>query len=116
MKPYFEMSKICIPEGARFEISGDIDAEGAGRIYHSLLGDEIRGVRADVVIENMEFEDGEAVAIMVDSIRLLFERFEKVQVIRSPQALAHTLYRAGMLRDPSRLELEQPREEEGRAS
>ena len=116
MKPYFEMRKRRIPEGVRYEISGDIDAEGAGGIFHSLRGDEIRGGRADVVIENMEFEDGEAVAMMVDSIRLLLDRFEKVQVIHSPQALAHTLYRAGMLLDPSRLELVQPREEEGRAS
>ena len=53
---------------------------------------------------------------MVDAVRLLVDRFDQVRLIRSPQMLAHSIYRLGMLTEGSRLELVEPREEEGEAS
>ncbi len=64
-------------------------------------------------LEELELLDGGAVARMVDLIRLLLSASRRVEVLKSPQSLAHTLYRVGMLEGDSRLELVDPRQEEG---
>ena len=64
-------------------------------------------------LEELELIDGSAVARMVDLIRLLLSGSKRVEVLKSPQSLAHTFYRVGMLQGDARLELIEPREEEG---
>ena len=64
-------------------------------------------------MEELELIDGAAVARMVDLIRLLLNGSRRVRVFKSPQSLAHTLYRVGMLEGDARLELVDPRQEEG---
>ncbi len=64
-------------------------------------------------LEELELIDGAAVARMVDLIRLLLNGSRRVRVLKSPQSLAHTLYRVGMLEGDARLELVEPRQEEG---
>jgi hypothetical protein len=59
--------------------------------------------------------DGISVTHMVDAVRLLLKSYEQVRLIRSPQMLAHSLYRVGMLQGGG-LELVEPREEEGGAN
>ena len=67
-------------------------------------------------LEELELADGVAAARMVDLIRLLLDAARRVEVFRSPQTLAHALYRTGMLEGASRLALVEPRREEGAAS
>ena len=64
-------------------------------------------------LEELELLDGAAVARMVDLVRLLLSAYRRVRVLNSPQSLAHTLYRVGMLEGEARLELVDPRQEEG---
>lgn len=64
-------------------------------------------------LEELELLDGSAVARMVDLIRLLLSASKRVEVFKSPQSLAHTIYRVGMLEGDARLELVDPRQEEG---
>ena len=64
-------------------------------------------------LEELELLDGSAVALMVDLVRLLLSGSKRVEVLKSPQSLAHTLYRVGMLEGDARLELIEPRQEEG---
>ena len=68
---------------------------------------------ASLDLEELELLDGAAVARMVDLIRHLLSASSRVEVSKSPQSLAHTLYRVGMLEGDSRLELIAPRQEEG---
>ena len=64
-------------------------------------------------LEELELIDGSAVARMIDLVRFLLSGSKRVKVLKSPQSLAHTLYRVGMLEGDARLELIEPREEEG---
>lgn len=98
---------------AWFILRGDLDAFGA-RLVLGALEVEPGGSEIGVFfLEEAELVDGSAIAQMVDAVRLLLERFERVRLIRSPQILAHSIYRVGMLVGNSRLELVEPREEEG---
>ena len=49
-------------------------------------------------LEELELLDGAAVARMVGLVRLLLSGSRRVQVLKSPQSLAHTLYRVGCWR------------------
>lgn len=103
-------------EESRFILSGDVDAASAEKILRALLDGSGEGKAAELHLDEAEITDGPATARMVDAVRLLLARFARVRLVRAPQALAHTLYRVGMLRPGSRLELIAPREEEGRAN
>ncbi|MBI2131632.1 MAG: hypothetical protein HYT99_02225 [Candidatus Tectomicrobia bacterium] len=103
-------------EGARFTLSGDVDAASAEKILRALVEKSGEGEGAELLLEEAEITGGPATARMVDAVRLLLARFARLRLVRAPQALAHTLYRVGMLRPGSRLELIAPREEEGRAN
>ena len=109
--PQYELGKSA--SGARFTLSGDLDAEGAARVLESMEGQALDADLTSLDLEELELIDGAAVARMVDLIRLLLNVSGRVRVFKSPQSLAHTLYRVGMLEGDSRLELIEPREEEG---
>jgi len=53
---------------------------------------------------------------MVGAVHLLVGRNERIRLIRSPQILDHFFYRLVMLAERTRLELIEPREEEGGTS
>ena len=112
----FRLLREQAPEGARFVLSGDVDAEGAGKILRALLDGSGEGKVAELLLDEAEITDGPATARMVDAVRLLLARFSRLRLVRAPQALAHTIYRVGMLRPGGRIELVEPREEEGRAN
>ncbi|MEE9274519.1 MAG: hypothetical protein V3V62_04355 [bacterium] len=100
-------------EGVWIEVRGDLSPDGAGRLLAAVEAGEPGGARADLALGEADLPEGKAVALMVDLVRLLLGRFERVRLLEAPQSLAHTLYRTGMLRGGGRLELIAPREEEG---
>ena len=114
--PEFELLRFDLDEGPAFVLLGDVDAGRAGRILEALEAEGAREGRVELMMEDAELTDAVSVARMVDGVRLLVGRFEHVRLIRSPQLLAHTLYRVGMIREGAPLELIEPREEEGSAS
>ncbi len=98
-------------------LSGDVDSLEAGRVLEVMEKESLgTGSVARLDLEELELLDGVAVARMVDVVRLLLGGSRRVEVFKSPQSLAHTLYRAGMLRGDARLELIEPRQEEGVAN
>ena len=110
--PHYELRKST--SGARFTLSGDLDSEGAARVLEAMEGQVLGADLTSLDLEELELIDGSAVARMVDLIRLLLSGSEsECEVLKSPQSLAHTLYRVGMLQGDARLELIEPREEEG---
>jgi hypothetical protein len=60
---------------------------------------------------DLECDAGLAVARWVDELRALARDHGSIRVLACPQMLAHTLYKAGLLRD-GRIELVDVREEE----
>ena len=109
--PHYELRKSA--SGAHFTLSGDIDSEGAARVLEAMEKEALDAELSHLDLEELELIDGSAVALMVDLIRLLLSGSKRVEVLKSPQSLAHTLYRVGMLQDDARLELIEPRQEEG---
>ena len=109
--PHYELRKSA--SGARFILSGDLDSEGAARVFEAMEGQVLGADLTSLDLEELELIDGSAVALMVDLVRLLLSGSERVRVLKSPQSLAHTLYRVGMLEGDARLELIEPRQEEG---
>ena len=109
--PKYELGKSA--SGDCFTLAGDLDAEGAARVFEVMEEQVLNAALTSLDLEELELIDGAAVARMVDLIRLLLSVSKRVQVLKSPQSLAHTLYRVGMLEGDSRLELVDPRQEEG---
>jgi len=111
--PRYELRKSVSGDGAHFTLSGDLDAGGAARVLEAMEGQVSEADLSSLDLEELELLDGSAVARLVDLVRLLLSASRRVQVFKSPQSLAHTLYRVGMLEGDSRLELINPRQEEG---
>lgn len=109
--PKYELGKSA--SGACFTLSGDLDAEDAARVLEAMEGEVSGADLTSLDLEELELLDGTAVARMVNLVRLLLSASKRVEVLKSPQSLAHTLYRVGMLEGDSRLELVDPRQEEG---
>ncbi|MCY3824061.1 MAG: STAS domain-containing protein [Nitrospinae bacterium] len=109
--PKYELGKSA--SGACFTLSGDLDAGGAARVLEAMEGEVSGADLTSLDLEELELIDGAAVARMVDLIRLLLSGSDRVRVLKSPQSLAHTIYRVGMLEGDTRLELVEPRQEEG---
>ena len=107
----YELSKSA--SGEYFTLTGDLDAQGAARVLEAVEGQALNADLTSLDLEELELLDGAAVARMVDFIRHLLSGSNRVEVLKSPQSLAHTLYRVGMLEGDSRLELVDPRQEEG---
>ena len=112
--PQYELGKSA--SGECFTLAGDLDAEGAARVLEAVEGQALDTDLTSLDLEELELLDGAAVARMVDFIRLLLNGSGRVRVLKSPQSLAHTLYRVGMLEGDARLELVDPRQEEGTAN
>jgi len=95
-------------------VGGNIDAENAEAFAIALKhdvrvlanGDE----RIQLDLNELELDDGSAVAEAVNAIRDLL-KLAPVLVSHAPQMLAHTLYKVGML-EGGRLTLHEPRADE----
>lgn len=109
--PQYELGKSAT--GECFTLTGDLDAEGAARVLEAMESEVLSADLTSLDLEELDLVDGTAVARMVDLIRLLLNGSGRVRVLKSPQSLAHTLYRVGMLEGDARLELVEPRQEEG---
>ena len=108
---HYELGKSA--SGEYFTLTGDLDAQGAACVLEAMEGEVLSADFTSLDLEELELLDGAAVARMVGLVRLLLSGSRRVQVLKSPQSLAHTLYRVGMLEGDSRLELVEPRQEEG---
>ena len=108
---HYELRKSA--SGECFTLAGDLDGEGAARVLEAMEGEVLSAGLTSLDLEELELLDGAAVARMVDLVLLLLSVYRRVHVLKSPQSLAHTLYRVGMLEGDSRLELVDPRQEEG---
>ncbi len=111
--PEFEFLRFNMDHGTGFVLTGDLDSAGARSILRALDAEPHGGGLAEFLMEEAELTDGVSVTRMVEAVRLLLARYDRVQLVRSPQALAHSLYRVGMLKGASRLFLIEPREDEG---
>ena len=109
--PQYELRESA--SGEYFTLTGDLDAQGAARVLEAMEGQAIEADLTSLDLEELELIDGAAVARMVDLVRHLLSGSNRVEVLKSPQSLAHTLYRVGMLEGEARLELVEPRQEEG---
>ncbi len=109
--PQYELRESA--SGECFILTGDLDAEGAARVLETMESEVLSADLTSLDLEELDLVDGTAVARMVDLIRLLLSVSSRVEVLKSPQSLAHTLYRVGMLEGDARLELIEPRQEEG---
>ena len=112
----FELLRFELDGGVGYVLLGDIDFNGAGRIFEAFEAQSGLSGLVELMMEEAELADGLSVTRLVDAVRLLMNRHERVRLIRSPQMLAHSFYRLGMLTEGTRLELIEPREEEGGAS
>ncbi|MFP6870739.1 MAG: hypothetical protein VCE91_15645 [Nitrospinota bacterium] len=112
----FELLRFELDGGVGYVLLGDIDFNGAGRIFEAFEAHPGLSGLVELMMEEAELADGLSVTRLVDAVRLLMNRHERVRLIRSPQMLAHSFYRLGMLTEGTRLELIEPREEEGGAS
>ncbi len=111
----FELLRFDLDEGAAYILLGDVDSGGAARVLEAFQAESGQSGMVELLMEEAELTDGISVTHMVDAVRLLLKSYEQVRLIRSPQMLAHSLYRVGMLQGGG-LELVEPREEEGGAS
>ena len=111
----FELLRFDLDEGAAFILLGDVDSGGAERVLEAFQSESGQSGTVELLMEDAELTDGVSVTHMVDAVRLLLKSYEQVRLIRSPQMLAHSLYRVGMLQGGG-LELVEPREEEGGAN
>lgn len=108
-----ELMRTGADEEVWFILRGDLNAASAARVLTALKAEPGGGGTGALFLEDAELLDGSATAQMVDAVRVLLDRFERVKLIRSPQVLAHSIYRVGMLEGATRIELVEPREEEG---
>lgn len=103
---------------SEIRVGGSID-ESVANAFALALARDVKTLSAgrdtiDLDFEDLELDDGRAVAETVNALRELLEQ-ARVTVHHAPQMLAHTLYKTGMLRG-SRLALASPRNEEPTAS
>lgn len=89
-------------------VSGELDA-GNARLLLPLL--ESQGAIIQLDLAELDIEDREATLAAVDAVRRLLADAGQLTIRHSPQILAHTLYRVGLLESPG-LRLIEPRQEE----
>ena len=93
-------------------LSGELNEENAAEVDEAFRNLSVASHDATVLdMSALDITDGVGVTTMINAIRHLLERTNKVIIIAAPQMLAHNLYRVGMLAD-SRIELVDIREEE----
>ena len=98
---------------AELRLEGDLSAEEAAHL--AAQGPHMPLPPAGHLclrLADLDTEDGVAVAELINLVRALAARVERLTLDSAPQMLAHTLYKVGMLED-GRIRLVAPRTEEG---
>ena len=102
------------PDGATLSVSGEIRGESARAFSADLAREALRRGEPEGVVyldlDELDLLDGAAVAETVNALREILNTRRRLEIHRSPQMLAHTLYKAGMLED-GRITLIDPIEE-----
>ena len=94
-------------------VAGTIDRREAERFVAWALVAEVPGASIELELEDAEIDGGAACAELVRGVRALLDRGLAVRLVHAPQALAHVIYRIGMM---GRVTLVEPREEEPTSS
>ncbi|MEE9241374.1 MAG: hypothetical protein V3U53_09340 [bacterium] len=115
-EPDFELLRFDLEQGLAYVLLGDVDSGGAGRVLEAFQSESGEGGKVEFLMEDAELIDGISVTRMVEAVRCLLRNFDQVRLIYSPQMLAHSIYKVGMLKGGAGLELVDPREEEGGAN
>ncbi len=115
-EPDFELLRFDLEQGLAYVLLGDVDSGGAGRVLEAFQSESGEGGKVELLMEDAELIDGISVTRMVEAVRCLLRNFDQVRLIYSPQMLAHSIYKVGMLKGGAGLELVDPREEEGGAN
>jgi anti-anti-sigma regulatory factor len=89
-------------------VSGELNAGNAGALATLL---QANGPVRIIDLAELEIDGANAALEAVDAVRQLLLGAGTLQILHSPQVLAHTLYRVGLLQSGA-LELVDPREEE----
>jgi anti-anti-sigma factor len=96
----------------RVGLAGELDGASCNclQAFWTCHLDE-RAPRVEIDMTEVDGIDGESIAVLVGIIRGHVEAGSEVVVRAAPQMLAHTLYKAGLLKQPG-LRLESPRADE----
>jgi hypothetical protein len=78
---------------AEFSLKGLVERDVAALFIEQLSELEDDDVPIVVDLTEADIEDAVVAAMLVDCIRATARRIGKIQVLRSPQLLAHALYR-----------------------
>jgi anti-anti-sigma regulatory factor len=70
------------------------------------------GSRVMLDFSGLDIEDGVALAVAINSLRLICSRSSKLLIRGAPQMLGHNLYRTGMLVDCGQIEMVEMRLDE----
>ncbi len=112
----FELLRFNLEQGLAYVLLGDVDSGAAERVLEVFQSESGEGGKVELLMEDAELTDSVSVTRMVDAVRCLLRNFDQVRLIYSPQMLAHSIYKVGMLQGGAGLELVDPREEEGGAN
>lgn len=99
------------PRARRLSVQGVVRAAEAAELARLLATAPVSGAGLELDLDELELEDGVAVAEAVNGLRALAARAGPVRVREAPQMLAHTLYKVGAL-DRAAIQLLSTRAEE----
>ncbi|MCW8828049.1 MAG: hypothetical protein OQK94_03220 [Gammaproteobacteria bacterium] len=95
-------------DAGQLVLCGELDRANGAALLQWLQDAPPLGVLA---LGELEIADGVACTHALNAVRLMRDRVERLQLEQAPQALAHNLYRTGMLLDGT-IELVAMREDE----
>jgi anti-anti-sigma regulatory factor len=100
-------------ESHLISIEGELCEENAAEVDEAFRSVSVASNGTTVLnMSAFDVMDGVGVTTVINAIRSLLERTQKIMIIAAPQMLAHNLYRVGMLAANSRIELVDMREDE----
>ncbi len=98
------MSPWTLAAGRRGDVlaltlSGRLEASDRSALEATCAGLSVESHAAvEVQLADLEPPSGGGLAVLVDALRALAGRVERVELHDAPQMLAHTLYKTGLLR------------------
>jgi anti-anti-sigma regulatory factor len=107
-----EISITATKQAGTLTLSGELKADDASKLeqwFHLL---ELFETPQRLELGELDIMDGVAATHMLNIVRLILNRCGQATLSGSPQALAHNLYRAGLLFDGCAITLIGMREDE----
>lgn len=99
-------------QGETISLAGELAASDATLLeawFHHL---DLQQPLSCLELGELDISDGVAATHMINIVRLLLSRADRITLSGAPQLLAHNLYRAGMLYDGCAITLDGMREDE----